>query len=278
MDVMGELLASQNKKYTSLFRGQQVEGEVVAMTDREITLDLGSKSEGILPTRDVQNQLKALKLGDKVKAYVAVVENESGQVVLSFAQTRDDKSKKTSKGYPLKSRGIDWSKFTAAQSQKSKLQGVVREVNKGGLIVEVEESRGFLPNSQIGLELLEKGANQQDNLIGQTITIAIIEVDQTNNKLVFSQKDQSGDSFAKLAQKYQVDQVIKGEIINVSEVGVTVKLEESIEGFLKASKMDPNTKYETGKLRSFLIDEIDQQRKRLNLAPLVTSTAGLIYK
>lgn len=273
MDIMGELLASQNKKYTSLSRGQQIEGEIVAIKDREITLDLGSKSEGILPARDIQNQLKNLKVGDKVKAFVAVVENEYGQIVLSSVQTREDRGKKTSKGYPLKSRGIDWSKFTVAKDQKSKLQGKVAEVNRGGLIVEVEGSRGFLPHSQLGLEFLGK---EMDGLIGQNLTVSVIEVDQNNNKLVFSQKDQSSDSFAKIAQKFPVDEVVKGEIISISDAGMVVLLEGGVEGFLKVSKTE--TKYEIGKYMSFLVDSIDRQRKRVNLAPFVTSTADLIYK
>lgn len=269
MDIMGELLASQNKKYTSLSRGQQIEGEIVAITDREITLDLGSKSEGILPARDIQNQLK---VGDKVKAYVVAVENEYGQVVLSSVQTREDRGKKTSKGYPQR-REINWPKFTAAKDQKSKLQGKVAEVNRGGLIVEVEGSRGFIPHSQLGLEFLGK---EMDGLIGQNLTVSVIEVDESSNKLVFSQKEQSEENFEKLTQKFPVDEVVKGEIMHISDAGMVVLLEGGVEGFLKASKTD--TKYEIGKNMSFLVDSIDRQRKRVNLAPFVTSTAGLIYK
>ena len=64
--------------------GQEVEGEVVAINDKEITLDLGTKSEGIIPTRDIPADQKAsLKIGNKLKAFVHIVENDSGQVLLS---------------------------------------------------------------------------------------------------------------------------------------------------------------------------------------------------
>lgn len=275
MDIMEKLLASQETKITKLSRGQQIEGEVVAITDREITLDLGAKSEGTLSTRDIADSiLKDLKPGDKLKAYVVVPENEYGQIILSYQQKRDDRDKKPSRGYP-QSHGINWSKFTASMSQKKQLAGMVKESNKGGLIVEVDGSRGFIPHSQLGLEFLGKS---MDGLIGQQISVSVIEVDQSNNKLVFSQKEAESEAFDKLAENTVPDEVTKGEIVKVSEVGVTVKLEDGLEGFLKSSNSDLATKYEVGKSMSFLVDSVDSLRKRVNLTPFVTSTAGLIYK
>ncbi|TSC85701.1 MAG: small subunit ribosomal protein S1 [Microgenomates group bacterium Gr01-1014_7] len=265
-------MASQTQKITKLSRGQQIEGEIVAITDRELTLDLGAKSEGTLSARELpESLLKDLKPGDKVKAYVVIPENEYGQIILSYQQKRDDRAS-SSRGYP-QSRGINWPKFTQAQNQKNKLQGIIKEANKGGLIVEVDGSRGFIPHSQLGLELLGK---DMDELIGQQISVSVIEVDEGSNKLVFSQKEAESEAFDKAVEKYKPDEMVKGEVVNVSEAGVTVKLEDGIEGFLRASKAD--TKYETGKSMSFLVDSIDTQRKRINLAPFVTSTTGLIYK
>lgn len=280
MDIMEKLLASQTQKITKLSRGQQIEGEVVAITDRELTLDLGAKSEGTLSVRELPDTLlKDLKVGSKLKVYVVIPENEYGQIILSYQQKRDDRVK-TSRGY-LQSRGINWPKFTQAQAEKSKLQGIIKEANKGGLIVEVDGSRGFIPHSQLGLELLGKDTEE---LIGQQISVSVIEVDQDSNKLVFSQKEAQSEAFDKLAEKYKPDEVVKGEVVNISESGVTVKLEDpsgvpgisGLEGFLRAPKTD--TKYETGKNMSFLVDSIDTLRKRINLASFVTSTAGLIYK
>src|SRR2546422_934437 len=90
MVTMEELLASQTKKLITLSRGQQVEGEIVSITDKEIILDLGAKSEGILQKRELTpEQIKDLKLGLKIKAFVSLTENESGQVILSSQyQTR----------------------------------------------------------------------------------------------------------------------------------------------------------------------------------------------
>lgn len=349
-------------KSLTLSRGREAEGEVVDIGDKEIILDFGTKSEGIIPTRELStDQLKNLKLGDKLKAYVVMTENEYGQVLLSlhYSAVR-----------PSKSRGIDWARFTTLQNQKSKLQGKVIEINKGGLMIEVDSTRGFLPNSQAGFELLSKSGDMGE-LIGQSLTVTVIEVDQNNNKLIFSQRGQvsdqvlealkgfkkgqkvsgkivailpfglvvdldgmeglvfisdvswekvldltslytlgqiieakvlgvdedfgrvnlsirhlSEDPFTKLSQKYPADEVVKGQIVEVTTAGVVAKLEDpsgelgrnEVEGFLPASKMDPKTIYEVGKVESFLVDGVDVQKRRINLASFVTTTKGLIYK
>lgn len=356
---MEELLASQPSKVSSIHRGQQMEGEVVAITDKEITLDLGAKSEGILQTRELSEaQLKDLKIGNKLKAFVSFVENEHGQVVLSTSPESQVRAGRES----FRGQRNDWSKFTQAQHSKAKLQGTVIEVNRGGLIVEVIGVRGFLPNSQVGFELLSKSAGGMETLIGQTLTLTVIEIDQSNNKLIFSQRGQVSDEivqklsvfknqqkvkgkivailpfglvvdvsgveglvfisdvswekvddlqnkfkvgeetlmlvtgldsdlgrlnlsikhleedpFSNLTDKYPADEVVKGEITAVTGDGVSVKIGE-MEGFLPVSKMDPDNKYEVGKQIKLLVDSVDSKRRRVNLAPMITSTEGLIYK
>lgn len=358
MDIMEKLLASQNKKIVHLTRGQQVEGEVVSITDKEITLDLGTKSEGVLSKRELSGaQLKDLKVGDKIQSFVVQTENESGQIVLSTSQS------KSTGTFVTKGRGVFWNKFIQAQNQKSRMQGAVLEVNKGGLIVEVEGVRGFLPNSQVGFDALSKTAGGMESLIGQNLRLEVVEVDSNNNKLIFTQRGQvseeiksklkefkngqkekgkivavlpfglvvdirgveglvfisdvawekvedltlifktgdeievlvtgideelgrlnlsikqlTSDPFTVLAEKFPADEVVKGEITQVSEAGVNIKLEGGVEGLLPTSKMDPDAVYEVGKSMSFLVDGVDSRKRRVNLTPFVTTTSGLIYK
>ncbi len=351
---MEKLLASQDKKVVHLSRGQQAEGEIVSVSDKEIILDLGTKSEGVLQRKDLNG--KDVKVGDKLKVYVSLPENEHGQVVVS---TTHQVRQVSAKG----SRGIVWNRFIQAQNQKNILKGVVLEVNKGGLIVEVEGVRGFLPNSQVGFELLTKVARGMEDLISQTLNLIVIEVDSNNNKLIFTQRGQvseevksklqafkngsrvsgkivavlpfglvvdingaeglvfisdvawekiedltviykvgqtvevivtgideelgrlnlsikqlSEDPFSKLAEKFPVDEVVKGQIEEVSGEGVLIKLAEGVNGLLPTTKMEAGYKYEAGQKITVLIDSIDTKRRRINLAPFVTSTEGLIYK
>lgn len=357
MVTMEELLASQSKTFKTLYRGQQVEGEIVSISSNELVLDIGSKSEGIIPSRQIpQNQLTSLKVGDKLSTYVILAENDSGQTVLGLQPAQF-------KGSSRKGKGVNWAKFSQAQRQKSKLQAAVAEVNKGGLIVEVDGIRGFLPNSQVGYDTLSKAGDGLESLIGNSLTLTVIEVDPDNNKLIFTQRGQvsekvkdklkefapgqtaqgrvvailpfglvvdiagveglvfvsdvswekvedlssvykvgqsidvkvlgideslgrldlsikqlSADPFLKLLEKYPADEAVKAEVVSVSEAGVVFKLEEGVEGVLPASKMEAGKDYETGKTMTVLIDSVDAQKRRINLAPFITSTAGLIYK
>lgn len=374
MVTMEELLASQSKKFISLSRNDEVEGTIISKTNREIILDLGTKAEGVLQARELSGEQKEkLKPGDRLKAYVVFPENEYGQTVVSLRLSQGRTQSRFGKGQVRlgKGRQINWVKFTAAQSQKSKLSGKVVEINKGGLIVEVEGVRGFLPNSQVGFEMLKKSSSGMEGLIDQTLTVTVIEVDQDNNKLIFSQRGQvpdevlerlksvksgetasgkivavlpfglvvdvsgmeglvfisdaswekiedlskiyqagdevkvkilgadeqlgrlnlsikhlSEDPFTKISAKFVPDEVVKGEAVDVSTAGVAVRLEDpsgdtsgtsGVEGFLPASKMGETT-YQAGQKASFLVDSVDNQRRKINLAPFVTTTEGLIYK
>lgn len=352
--TMEELLASSSKKAVTLSRGMAVEGTVVAILDKEFVLDLGSKSEGVISKREFSGlTVKDIKVGDKLKAFVFLTENESGQAVL----TANFKSQKQGR------RGaLNLTKFIFAQKDQTVLNGKVVEVNKGGFLVETGIVRGFLPNSQIGYELINKIGGKYDNGVNADIKVMVSEVDEAHERLIFSQKglvskeelemlkkvtqndmieaevvailpfgliiksndikaivysheatwdriddlstvfqtsqniklkilglDEAfgrlhlsykqlqDDPFKALAEKYQPDDVVKGEVASVSEAGLNIAL-DGAEGFLPADKMDSRVSYELGKSMTFLVDGVDSHKRRVNLAPFITSTAGLIYK
>ena len=137
--TMADLLAKQEETNLKLERGQEVEGEAVQINDSEIILDLGSKSEGVLSRKDFSPEQEAnLKVGIKVTAYGIRSENESGQVVLELHKTMPSKGRGTN---------IRLEKFIAAQKSNQVLSGKGIEVNRGGLVVEIGKTRGFLPSS-----------------------------------------------------------------------------------------------------------------------------------
>lgn len=187
--TMEELLASLSHASLLLERGQEVEGEIVYITEKEVTLDLGTKSEGIISTRDIpEGKLKELKVGSKIKAFVEDVENESGQVVLSL--------------------------------QKA----------------EPQRQPGSMP---------------------QKVDDSIWE---------------------EAAKKYIQGEVIKGIVSKTTPHGIFVKLEEGIEGLIHSSKISAGQKYDEGSQISVIVDSIDPEKRRISLAPVITSTKGLIYK
>ncbi|OGE31493.1 hypothetical protein A3C99_03070 [Candidatus Daviesbacteria bacterium RIFCSPHIGHO2_02_FULL_37_9] len=346
---MADLLASQESKPLSISRGQEVDGEIVSISDNEIILDLGTKSEGVLPKRDLSPEQAAnLKVGDKLLTFVIQTENESGQVVLGLQRSLKTKTPS------------QWYKFEAALKSNSVLKGKALELNRGGLIVEVEGIRGFLPSSQV---TLSQAANLEE-LVGKDVDVTPIEVEANQNRLIFSQKTtvsedikenlsklkagdeikgvvaavlpfgifvtlQSGveglvhvseiswektedpslvykvgdevkakvlsvetntgranlsirqlvsDPFKDKAKDLQADDIVKGTVTKVSTQGISVSLEGGIEGMIHSSKIDNPADFEVGKNYQFLVDSVDNTKRRVNLASFVTSTAGLIYK
>lgn len=259
---MEELLASQPTRTLILFRGQEVEGDIVAKSDKEIVLDLGAKSEGIISTRDIhQDQLETLKVGDKIKAYVVISENESGQVVLSLEpQVMGSKQDQ-----------LNWTKFISAQNQKTKLSGKVVEINKGGLIVEVSRMRGFLPNSQVGFELLTKSTHGLTDLIGQTLNVSVVEVDQVNSRLIFSQRGQVSEDILQKLKAFKSGQKIKNKCVAILPFGLVLDL-GGVEGLVFISDVswdkvdDLSQIFQVGQLIEAQVLSLDEDLGRVNLS------------
>ena len=349
--TMADLLAKQEETNLKLERGQEVEGEAVQINDSEIILDLGSKSEGVLSRKDFSPEQEAnLKVGIKVTAYVIRSENESGQVVLELHKTMPSKGRGTN---------IRLEKFIAAQKSNQVLSGKGIEVNRGGLVVEIGKTRGFLPSSLVSLS---QAANLED-LVGKDVQVTVVEVDPGQNRLILSQKTTvseetkqnlskfkpgdkvegevaavlsfgvfvglpdkieglvhvseiswekvedptslykvgdkieaqitsidlstgranlsikqlAQDPFKEKAKDYQPDDIVKAIVTKVTGQGVFLDV-EGIEGLIPSAKIEADQSYEIGKSLSCLVDSVDTQKRRINLAPFITSTKDLIYK
>jgi small subunit ribosomal protein S1 len=257
---MGDLLAQQDKKILALSRGQEVEGEVIAILTQEIILDLGTKAEGSLSKKDLSpEQIANLKVGDKILTFVLQTENESGQAVLGL-----QKAIASGKG----SNQARWQKYEQAKKNNQTLTGKGLEVNKGGLIVEIEGIRGFLPSSQV---LLSQAGNI-DDLVGKNITVTVLEVDPSQNKLIFSQKaNLSQDQKTKLSQ-LKVGDKVKGKVAAVLQFGIFVSLENGLEGLVHVSEAswermeDPNSLFKVGDEVEAKVITIDANTGRANLS------------
>ena len=350
----------ESSKSFNISRGQELTGEVITILDQEIILDLGTKAEGVLPKKDLPaEQAEKLNVGDKLQVFVAQVENESGQVVLALRKATSTNLKSGS--------FAKWDKFQEAISSGKTFVGKGLEVNKGGLIVEIGEVRGFLPSSQVALSQ----AGDLSDLIGKEISVTIIEADAGANRLILSQKatlteeakeklgklkigdkvsgtvaavlpfgifislgdaqsgeaggveglvhvselawekvedpgklfkigdtvsaqvtsidsntnrvnlsikQTSADPFVEITKKYSKDDVLKGTVAKVSSMGVFVALDDNIEGLIHSSKLDPTISYEAGEKITVLVDNVDTAKRRIYLAPFITSTKDLIYK
>lgn len=355
--IMEQLLASSSLKPKIFYRGEQVEGKILALTDTDVIIDLGTKAEGVLSRRDLApEKLERLKPGDTLQAFVLIPESESGQTILSIYK-QSDKGGKWAVDQAKK-----WRKFLIAYDQKKQLKGRAVEMNKGGLVVDIEGVRGFLPSSHISLGYLSNLGNLND-LIGREFPVTVLEVDPENNKLilssrleldegtkvkldsfkvgeevlgkvagilpfglsvnldgaegvVFSQEvswetgedwnqefkvgqevkakitgkdDTLGrlnlsirqltqDPFEEIFGQFQTDDVVSGVVTEVTQNGIKIQLDKGIEGYVTPGKIEHGITYEAGQKTNFLVESVDKKNRRINLAPFITSTVGLIYK
>lgn len=265
--TMEALLASLEKKPLNLRRGQEVAGKVTAILSSDIIIDLGTKAEGILPRRDLTlDELDSIKVDDTIKAFVVQPESESGQVSLSKSRPFGTTA--------LSTKLKRWQRFINALKNNASLKGRVIEQNKGGLLVEVDEVRGFLPASLTN----PKWQNDLSQLLGESVEVKVSEVDATKNRLIFSQTNLV---FDELVQDLQVDDIVKGRVGQITSLGVFVKLDNGLEGLIHSAKLATSGQlidYKIGQEISCTVDEIDKERKRINLSPFITTTKGLIYK
>lgn len=229
--VMDQLLAGAFTRPKNFNRGDSVEGHVISITDSEVIIDLDTKSEGVLNKKDIsEDKLSGLKVGDKLQAYVLTPENESGQITLSMQKV----SAKTS----LRSEAQikRWQKFIQAQDRKSTLTGKVTEANKGGLVVEIDHMRGFLPSSQLSISVFaEKHITKVEDLIGQDLPVSVIEVNPENNRLILVSKRHISEEDASKLDNIQVGQKVKGKIAIVTPLCLLLDM-KGLEGVVYAQE------------------------------------------
>jgi len=225
--TMEELLAMS--KVQGLRKGQLVEGVVTEIGSNSIFIDIGAKTEGVVLGKEFEREkdfIKNLKPGDKVKAYVGSVEDERGQILLSLRQAAV---------------GFAWEKFAQMMKTKERVEVRGREVNKGGLIVDAPYGlQGFIPGSQIG----SSWEGKIDSLINRKLLVEVIEVNQEQNRLVFSEKLVSDEEklkkTAKAIGKLKIGDVFEAEVTQVAPFGVFVKIktkEGEVEGLVHISEI-----------------------------------------
>lgn len=256
---MADLLAKQNSKLQTVIRGQEITGEIVAFTGNEIIIDLGAKSEGIISRKDFsQEKLGKLKVGDSITATVLQAENQSGQIILT-SQKIMPKGKTGSERFD---------RFREAKDNAQVIKGRAIEVNKGGVIVETDGMRGFLPSSQATLA----AASNLEELVGKELDLLVIEVDPSQNRLIFSQKAKVSDDTKQKLESIKSGQKISGVVAAVLPFGIFVTLNEGMEGLVHISEIswdkveDPNTLYKVGDNVEAIVTAVDLSSGKVNLS------------
>ncbi|MCG0278011.1 MAG: bifunctional 4-hydroxy-3-methylbut-2-enyl diphosphate reductase/30S ribosomal protein S1 [Thermanaeromonas sp.] len=208
-----------------LRRGSVISGTVVQVGDNEVLVDVGGKSEGVIPLnelsyRSFNHPSEVVSVGEEIKVMVLRPENEDGHPLLS--KKRAD-------------RRIAWDRLEAAFSSGEELRGEVVGVVKGGLLVDVGV-RGFVPAS-----LIERGyVEDLNSYVGKTLRLKVIEIDRAKNKLVLSQRAILEEEFEKQRQatwdSLEPGQVRKGIVRRLTNFGAFVDL-GGVDGLLHVSEI-----------------------------------------
>ncbi len=232
-----ELIFSQN--IINFKEDDLIEGTVVALEKAALYVDLGSRGTGIIFGIEFMNArdvIKRINIGDTIKAKIVMRENENGYVELSLKEARQ---------------ALIWNDAEAAIKEKRVLDLVIKDANKGGLIVEWQGIQGFLPASQLKAENYpriddgdkEKIMRELKKLIGKRIGVIIINAIPKEGKLIFSEKDGSGSGSSKekstmSANNFVVGDEVDGTVTGIVEFGFFVKISDGVEGLVHKSEID----------------------------------------
>ena len=237
-DLMEELL-STNPPRKPLRRGEIIDGIIMEINDGGLLLNIGHKSEGIVPSREMRSFSKEdydkLESGSEVVALVINPEDDDGATILSVDKARGERG---------------WRVLEKAKEEDKPVDGIIIGSNRGGAVVQAEDVQGFIPLSQLvgpARELfVPKKENAKDGFIGMKITFKIFELNRRRNRAIFSEKavlqQERAIKKKELIETLQVGNILKGRIVGVSTFGAFVDI-GGADGLIHISELswDPVT-------------------------------------
>ncbi len=211
-----------------------VEGPVIDIKKSSVYIDLRPFRTGIIFGREFMNTrdiIKKMNIGDIVKAKIVMVENEDGYVELSLKEAKQ---------------ALIWGDAEKYLKAKTPLDIVIKDANKGGLIIDWQGIVGFLPASQLSTDHYprvedsdkEKILKELRKLIGKKIAAHIITASPKEGKLIFSEKDNNSEEKNGLIGKYNLGDEVETTVSGLVDFGVFLKLEEGLEGLVHISEID----------------------------------------
>ena len=233
---------------------QVVEGTVISVDKKEVIVNIGYKSDGIIPASEFRYN-PDLKVGDKVEVYVENQEDTKGQLVLSHKKARLSKS---------------WERVNAALENEEIIQGYIKCRTKGGMIVDVFGIEAFLPGSQIDVHPIR----DYDVFVGKTMEFKVVKINQEFRNVVVSHKaliEQELEQQRKeIIGKLEKGQILEGTVKNITTYGVFVDL-GGVDGLIHITDLswgrvsDPHEVVALDQKINVVILDFDEEKKRIAL-------------
>ena len=251
---MGQWLQLYEDSLKDLEEGEIVRGRVLKIDDKEVTVDVGFKSEGVIPVEEFPD-LEGVKVGDEIEVFLEKTENQDGLVVLS--KQRADFVKV-------------WDRVKTAADQGQLVEGKLVRKIKGGVVVDLYGVEAFLPGSQIALRQVQN----VDSLIGQTMEFKIIKLNKRRRNIVVSRRSVLEEHRAKqkseIIQELAKDQIREGVVKNITDFGAFVDL-GGIDGLLHITDMSwgrvshPSELVSIGEKVRVKVLSFDPEKERISL-------------
>jgi len=243
-----------NSEFRTISRGAIVTGTVIEKNQSGIYVDLGYKSDGIIPTDELDGEEGKYNVGDEIKVYVKKVDDGHGQLLLSLRRAQELGS---------------WDDLDEAFKNKTPVEGEIKERIKGGYNVSVLGVRAFLPQSQ-----LSHGKNAKES-IGKKFPMVITEYDRRRKNVVVSERailDKVRDKRKnEIFEKFNVDDVIKGVVSRIVEYGAFVDLGDGVEGLIHRNDLswsvisNPREVVQPGETIEAKILKMDVEKGKISL-------------
>lgn len=260
---MDELLAGENVK--QLATGEVTTGVVLSVKKHEVLIDLGAQGVGLVPRREVGFG-RQLNVGDEVTASIVDAELDNGFSLLSLRKAAKDRG---------------WEEVQAKMEAGEIIEVSPYDANRGGMLVEYEGVRGFLPVSQLSAEHYPRvGSADKDEilarlnaLVGKSLQVRILDCDRKANKLIFSEKEAIKDGLAARFEKLKIGDTVAGIVTGVVDFGAFVNV-DGIEGLVHISEIswervnNPSDYVKMGQNIEAKIISIDKERLSLSMKQL----------
>lgn len=250
----GELTKAYDETLNKIQEHQVVEGTVISIDKKEVVVNIGYKSDGIIPASEFRYN-PDLKVGDKVEVYVESQEDKNGQLELSHKKARLQKS---------------WGNINKAMEGDEIIQGYIKSRTKGGMIVDVFGIEAFLPGSQIDVHPIR----DYDIFVGKTMEFKVVKINQEFRNVVVSHKAlieaELEAQRKEIISHLEKGQILEGTVKNITTYGVFVDL-GGVDGLIHITDLswgrvsDPHEVVELDQKINVVILDFDQEKKRIAL-------------
>jgi small subunit ribosomal protein S1 len=259
LEIDGRIVPNYDATITPFEEGDVVTGKVVRIDNDEVLVDIGYKSEGVIPSNELSirksvDPADEVEMGEEVDALVLTKEDQDGRLVLSKKRARFEKA---------------WRRIEAAAESGEPVIGQVIEVVKGGLIIDLGV-RGFLPASLVDIRRVPN----LDEYLGQSIECRVIELNRSRNNVVLSRRavleEERKEVRQQILERLQPGMIVEGNISNIVDFGAFVDL-DGIDGLIHISELSwshvnhPSEILSIGDAVQVKVLDIDRDRQRISL-------------